>query len=365
MDRFQWICQPLEGSKPGIVLPLFKSNGISRTPKHLFRAVYVFIANALMGIVLSWWEKRRFGKKIAATELSGPPVFIIGHWRSGTTLLHNLMSLDTRFGFLSNSQALLPNAMLVKSPVLRGIVDFHLMPKRPMDDVALTPESPQEEEFALASLFGQGAYLGWYFPKKLAAYFEKYALLEGMTDVEKASFSNNYNWLVKKMTLANQGKPLVLKNPVNTGRVAMLLELFPNARFVYLQRDCAEVYLSTLRLHTKLIQQFGFQDTLPEDLEDFTIDFYRRMIRKYETEKALIPPGQLVEATYEDLTRQPLDTVRRIYEDLGLPDFEVAEPAFARYMEAQKREYRPAQYQISKEKAEDLRMAMSGQAVPA
>jgi Sulfotransferase family len=314
-----------------------------------------------MGSAMSWWENSRQRTKITATELAEQPVFVIGHWRSGTTLLHSLMSLDKRFGYLSNSQALLPNAMFMRNKLLRGIVDFHLMPKRPMDDVSLSPESPQEEEFAMASLFGEGAYLGWYFPDKFASYFEKYALLEGMTPAERASFSANYKWLVQKMTRANGGKPLVLKNPVNTGRVDMLLELFPNAKFVYLQRDCAEVYLSTLRLHTKLIEQFSFQDRLPDDLEDFTVNFYRRIIQKYESDKALIPPGQLVETTYEDLTKRPLDTLQRIYEDLRLPNFEVARPEFARYMEEQKRSYRPAKYQISNQTAEDLRHAMSGE----
>lgn len=361
MDRFQFICQPLDGSRPGIVWPLFRQNHISRTPKHLFRAGYVLAANALMGSAMSWWENSRQHTKIAATELAEQPVFIIGHWRSGTTLLHTLMSLDRRFGYLCNSQALLPNAMFMRNKLLRGIVDFHLMPKRPMDDVPLSPESPQEEEFALASLFGQGAYLGWYFPEKFASYFEKYALLEGMDAAERASFSANYKWLVQKMTVANGGKPLVLKNPVNTGRVEFLLELFPKAKFVYLHRDCAEVYHSTLRLHTKLIEQFSFQDRLPDGLEQFTIDFYRRLIQKYETEKALIPAGQLVETTYESLTQRPLDTLAGIYEGLGLPNFEAARPAFARHMDEQKKTYRAAKYQISNQAAEELRHAMAGQ----
>jgi len=54
-----------------------------------------------------------YRKKIANTKLTGPPVFIIGHWRSGTTLMHELISLDQRFNFPSNFDAFIPTHFLV------------------------------------------------------------------------------------------------------------------------------------------------------------------------------------------------------------------------------------------------------------
>ncbi len=351
----------MDGSRLGITWPLLKSNGVSRTFKHLFRAGYVLIANLLMGSPLANWEKRNFAKKIAETELEKPPVFIIGHWRSGTTFLHNLMSLDKRFGYLCNSHALLPYATFLKAGIVRKLVDFHLMPKRPMDDVVLSPDGPQEEEFVLASLYGEGAYLGWYFPERFEEYFERYTLLEDLTSDEKSKFADDYKMVIKKASLANKGRQLVLKNPVNTGRVKMLLEQFPNAKFIYLERDSAEVYHSTIRLHEKLIESFSFQKYVPEKLGDFVINFYQKILKKYETEKQLIPKDQLIEVDYKDLTRQPIETLRQIYETLHLPDFEVAESAFVKYTEKQKKTYRPAKYQISQQEASQLRLAMVGQ----
>lgn len=348
----------MDGSRPGITWPLLKSNGISASLKCIFRAGYVLAANALMGSALSRWEKRKYARKIEETELAEAPVFIIGHWRSGTTLLHNLMALDDRFGYLRNSQALLPHAAFLKSGLVRKLVDFHLMPKRPMDDVALTPEGPQEEEFVLASQFGGGAYLGWYFPKKFMEYFKKYTLLKGMTPEERARFGSHYKSVLKKIYVANGCKPLVMKNPANTGRVDLLLELFPNAKFIYIHRDCAEVYLSAIRLHTKVIESFSFQDHLPENLEAFVIGFYRDIMEKYEADRQLIPPGQLVETTYQDLTQQPVETLGHIYDSLSLPDFGHIKTAITNYMDNQRETYRPAVYQISRAQAAEIRMAM-------
>lgn len=360
MNRYQLIGQPMDGSRPGILWPLLKTNGVSYTPKHLFRAGYVLTANALMGAALNQWEKLNYNRKIEATKLQTPPVFIIGHWRSGTTLLHNMMAQDERFGYLCNSQALLPFATFLKHRSVRQMVNFHLMPKRPMDDVLLTPEGPQEEEFILASMFGEGAYLGWYFPDQFKSYFYRYGLLDGLTPHEKNKFAAHYTYIIKKIALANGGKPLVLKNPVNTGRIPMLLEQFPDARFIYLQRDCAEVYLSTLRLHTKLIESFGFQKKVPDNLEEMVIEFYRKVIDKYETDKVLIPKEQLFETNYTALTQKPIDTLRHIYAHLNLPDFTHAEAAITKYAEDQNRTYRPASYQISNEEAIKIKQAMTG-----
>ncbi len=47
--------------------------------------------------VLNLAERAVFGRRVARVRLDHPPLFILGHWRSGTTLLHNLLARDPQF----------------------------------------------------------------------------------------------------------------------------------------------------------------------------------------------------------------------------------------------------------------------------
>ena len=43
-------------------------------------------------------QERKYKKKLADKPLEHDPVFILGHWRSGTTFVHNVFSCDKHFG---------------------------------------------------------------------------------------------------------------------------------------------------------------------------------------------------------------------------------------------------------------------------
>src|SRR4051812_45052238 len=113
------------------------------------------IAIIFAGAVLRWpgcmIEASRVARRVERVSFDPPPVFIVGHWRSGTTLLHNLMSRDPGFCFPTIVDVLRPYDFY-PNPfgfVTRRIVLRFLPRTRPMDDVRLDPESPQEEELAL------------------------------------------------------------------------------------------------------------------------------------------------------------------------------------------------------------------------
>ena len=44
-------------------------------------------------------QDRRYEKLLANKPLEHDPVFILGHWRSGTTFVHNVLSCDKHFGY--------------------------------------------------------------------------------------------------------------------------------------------------------------------------------------------------------------------------------------------------------------------------
>jgi hypothetical protein len=81
--------------------------------------------------------KIRYESKIEKTEISKPPVFIIGHWRSGTTFLHELMSFDPQFCYVSLWNTLLPDSFLILNP-LKDFLSQFLPSTRPMDQVEFT-----------------------------------------------------------------------------------------------------------------------------------------------------------------------------------------------------------------------------------
>jgi len=107
-----------------------------------------------------------YHKKTGSTEIKRDPVFIIGHWRSGTTLLHELLNQDKQFAAPNTYQCFFPSHFLLTEPFFRRILDFVMPEKRPMDNMKLNGISPQEDEFALCNLGAPSPYEWLIFPRE-------------------------------------------------------------------------------------------------------------------------------------------------------------------------------------------------------
>src|SRR5262249_52029499 len=86
--------------------------------------------------------RARYAGRLEAVRIAAP-VFILGHWRSGTTYLHNLLSLDPQFGWVSMLEVIAPEAALTSGPFLRPAFGPLLPATRPFDAVALDFDAPQ------------------------------------------------------------------------------------------------------------------------------------------------------------------------------------------------------------------------------
>ncbi len=265
------------------------------------------------------------------TFSSSPPLFIIGHWRSGTTFLHSLLACDSQFGVMTNVRAFLPWCMRRGQGMASALMRPHL-PSHRWDGMPLSPLSPQEEEFAMLRLFGAAAYRGWYYPGQLEAAFRKYCLLDFSCPGERDRFRDQYGQLIGRLQAACSGHRLLLKNPPNTGRIPMLLELFPHASFIYLHRQATEVYPSASRMHRAMIGRLAVEPADHIDFHSFVVDFHSAMLAKYEIDKALIPAGRLIELDYSQFVQYPLEALALIYQRLELPAFDRAVPAFQHYL---------------------------------
>jgi omega-hydroxy-beta-dihydromenaquinone-9 sulfotransferase len=296
------------------------------------------------------------GHKIAQTDIKTPPIFIIGHWRSGTTYVHNLLSQDPRFGYLSYLQAFSPGHCLIDRWVTPYITQVCLPKTRPMDNVEITLNAPQEEEYALASLSDCSFYHGLYFPRSLPQYFDSAVLFKDATAQQIEAWQATYLKLLQIATVQAKGKPLILKNPANTARISLLLELFPDAKFIHIYRDPFVVYYSTKRMYDGLVQNHTYQHYDASKHGDYVLDFYPKLMQKYFEQKDLIPSENLVEIRYEDFVQDPLSDLQTIYRQFGLSDFEGVTDCFSRYV-AQQQAYVPNRHTMSAELIETISQA--------
>ncbi len=274
---------------------------------------------------LDEWARRRHD--IDDVLLDDEPVFIIGHWRSGTTHLHNLMSHDERFGCLRMFEALAPDCSVGSSGWLRRLMQRTMPEQRPMDNMTWPMDAPQEEEIPLAKVTPYSWYLQFLFPQQAIATFERYVLLNGAPARARRELKRKYLRLLKVAALHDGRHRLLLKNPVNTARIPLLLELFPRAKFVFIHRTPYEVFPSSINLHRKILDLTALQEFDDADIEKNVTEIYRLVVERYIRDAELIPDGQLVEIGYQDLVDQPLDTLASVYDGLSLGGFdEVKEP---------------------------------------
>ena len=276
----------------------------------------------------------RYGKKINETKVKYPPVFIIGHWRSGTTYLHELLSQDPQFCHVSLWNTLLPDSFLILEP-LKPFLSPFLPSKRPMDEIAVEMDGPYEDEAALAVLSPWSFFHCLHFPRNAEEQYLKSIHFQNMTTDELTQWKHTYLKFIKTVTLANQGKRLLSKNPPNTARITTLLELFPDARFIHIYRSPYKVYLSTKKMRKNVLTTLALQNHSDDEIEQQVIHNYQRMMNSYFEQKEHIPAEQLVEIKYEDLTADPLQQIKRIYSQLKLPGLEKALPEMKKYLEKQ------------------------------
>ncbi|RLF39114.1 MAG: sulfotransferase [Thermoplasmata archaeon] len=333
--------QPLAGTSLANWIKLLIENHFDIDWQFWPKAIYVtFMILALSPLRI--YEKIKFEKEIRKTQ-TPLPIFIIGHFRSGTTFLHYLMGQDRNLAKVSTFETMSPWMFIEGEKFLKNFVKKRLPEKRPMDDLEMEADLPYEEEYAIGNLSPYSFYHGWYFARNIYHYYRKYVLFNGVSDSLKEKWKRTYTYLLKKIALKYKRNKVLLKSPVNTGRIRLLLEAFPNAKFIHICRNPYEVYLSTWRLYKAILPIFSFQHVEVEDIDRFILDFYKGIYRNYFTDKRLIPEGNLIEIRYEEFVRKPIETVKDIYERLGIGDFKKAEPSFRKYVKAHEG-YKPHNY---------------------
>lgn len=273
-------------------------------------------------------------KKIDDKKIDKDPVFVLGHWRSGTTHLHNLLSKDPQFGFVNTFQSVFPNALMFGRNLFINVMKMVMPKERPADGLKLDPAFPQEEEFALGNLHDMSYYYFWYFPKDTIKIFDKFLLGKGLSEEDKANWRSTYERFAKLALWQTKGERFLSKNPPHTARVDELLKIYPNAKFIYIYRNPYEVYGSTFRFFKGVLPSQQFQSITDDELSDNILKVFTKMYDKYEEDKKLIPEGNLVEIKYEEFSKDNLGYLDNIYNQLDLGDFNRVKGTMQEYLDS-------------------------------
>lgn len=332
---------PLCGSNLSTLTQLLTRNG-PISPQYLPHAAFA------MGFTLLRWPITTAERLISAMGQQPSiesPVFIVGYWRSGTTHLHNLMSQDPAFGYISPLATGLPWDILGIVRAFEPLLEKALPEDRYVDNVAVTPNSPQEDSIALASMLPLSYYHSLYFPKRFEYHFRRGVYFEGCSPQEIELWKQRHVQFLNKVSVHQKGKRILMKNPVYVGHVAKLREIWPQAKFVHIYRNPYTVFQSTRHFFTKLLPELTLQtyDQLP--IDRLILESYPRLMGALDVDRQQLPSDSFVEIRFEDLERDPLGQLKAIYNALKLPNFEQAQPQFESYLQQlgvyQKNSYPP------------------------
>jgi hypothetical protein len=272
------------------------------------------------------------------------PLFILGHWRQGTTFLHELLIRNANHSYMTMYESIFPNHFLYFEKLMKRIFGWFLPETRPQDDVKIGVDAPHEHGFAIANICSMSIYSGTYFPLN-QGYYNRYASKKGLTEKEKKKLRYFTDYVIKKLYYKNGDKLLILKDPIDTANIDLLIELYPNAKFVHIIRDPYEVYYSTWKLHERTIPLYRLQRGYP-DLEKLILNAYKDIYAKYYDEVDLIPEENFIEIRYEDFITDPLAYVKLIYDKLQLKGFEESLTDIQAFLD-QEGDYNRSKYNIS------------------
>ncbi len=318
--RAHRVFHPLCGATPDTLLRLLLKGGVAPGRMHV---VAVALAMTALRLPFTLAEAAACAVLPRSRAAYPAPIFVIGHWRSGTTHLTNVLSRSGAFAILSPIAVGLPAEALGLARLVAPFIGQFFPRTRLIDEIALSSDLPQEDELAMANLSTLSCNHGIYFPQRLTREFERGVFGDGVPADEQRHWAHRLERYVAKMTRAGGNRPLLIRNPANSARIPALRAIWPEARFLHIHRHPAEVYASSVRMFSTLVRELSLG--APEaDVAGLVRQVYPQLMSDMARDSAALPAGVYAEIRHEDLCRDPLGELSRVHRELSLPGFEAA-----------------------------------------
>ena len=278
----------------------------------------------------AWFERVWFSRRLSRTQIR-EPIFLIGHWQSGHSLLHHYLCRDPRAGYVDAIHCAIPSNFLLLRSLVSRLLRKRLPATRQADSTPLRLLSPQGDDMMMAGLSELSNYHAYYFPCAIERVIERSVFFDGLGDAEIETRMRRYHNALRRVAYDTGKTRLVLRNAANTARIRQLLRLFPDAKFVHLYRNPFHVYVAERDKWRGLVEAFGLQKPDYDRIDACIVGIYKRLLCRLFEDQSLISPSQFFEIRYEDLLSEPLQALRDLYRQLDLSGFDEARDEFERY----------------------------------
>jgi hypothetical protein len=303
------------------LLRLARKNSLSAHPRYLLRFLFL-VQSALWSDLFSWLEQKRYGKKIASTPVPDDPIFIIGHWRTGTTLLHQLLNLDPNLAAPTLFQVAEPDCFICSYSYYLPLFSTLVADNRPMDNVKIGMNEPQEDEYAIYRITDFSPIERLVFPRDPNYFILDYNSFLPTDEKKKKEWEDQLCSYFRKLHYYH-GKTIVSKNPFNSFRIRELIALFPKARFIHIVRHPYEVVPSAIHMWKIVLEQNRLNSKGAHPGIEEVAKGLDKLLTRIGKDKNIIPEENFYEMRFEELEADPVGQCRKIYSRFHMPFDEI------------------------------------------
>ncbi len=294
-----------------------------------------FYRSAATAAILEFFggiERLIWDQRIRKHKMVKPPVFIIGFWRSGTTLLHNLLCLDPDAAYTTTFQTVFPHLVLTQSWWLKPLTNRFLPLRRPYDNVRMDMDYPQEEDFGMMNIQPVTIYKFFLFPAEFDRIIEEELFTGNLSPEKLNQWKKAYRSMIAKAMYNTGGTRYIGKNPCHLTRTGLLKEMFPDAKFIFIHRHPYEVIESLYRFILTIFPGVQLQDVPADFSRESVAILYSRIMRAYLHDREKIPPQDLISIKMDDFLGDIGGQMEMIYEKFRLGDFEKVRPKISEFI---------------------------------
>ena len=319
----------IAGMRLSRFIKLIMKNGMSIRPKYLVRFLFL-LQNGVWASIFHRKENTIYKEVIAKHKLPDDPIIIIGHWRTGSTFLHQLLALDHNLVTSNVFQGSIPDSFLTSRKSYEPIMGRALRGTRPMDQVKLSMDEPLEDEYALYRLCSYSPLQGVIFPKKAGYFLNDFPgfLPKG----EKLNdWKDSLEYFYKKLTIENN-RVILIKNPFHSLRMEVLNEIFPKARYINIIRHPHKVVPSTVLMWNIVGTQNAMNNHWEKPSVKEVSKLLYKMIQKVENDSSSLPKERYYEVKFEELEKNPVHEIKQIYDQLSVEFSEQFEKQISEFL---------------------------------